>query len=118
MESTARLHKQDRHRQTARAAGYTVPDEPLRGTLAVAQWCAAAGIPADVVGRWVWVRFDERPSDATRAALCATGFRWVQTRGEWAHDCGFPSLRGAGRPRDKYGEVPVGAFAESEGGAL
>lgn len=73
----------------------------------VIQFCKEKDLPADVVGRWVWLRFDAKPDEDTRTLLKGAGFRWVKTRGEWAHNCGHPSRRGTGEPRWKYGSVPV-----------
>jgi len=79
----------------------------VSSTLDVVEFCCRHGIPADVVGRWVWVRFAEKPSAEVRALLKRNGFRWVQGRGEWAHACGIHSRRGHGNPRDKYGVLSV-----------
>lgn len=92
----------------ARAGGFDPPAERIDGTLAVVQWCAANGIPADLVGRWVWVSFDEKPAAAVLAMLKLAGFHWSRERGEWAHNCGHWSGPGKGSPRWKYGSVPVG----------
>jgi len=89
------------------------PDK-LANLIDVARWCDQRGLPAHVVGRWVWIRFPEKPDAETRAALKAVGFRWVPRRGEWAHNCGHPSTRGTCNPRWKYGQVPVSAVAELE----
>jgi len=80
---------------------------PSAGTLEIVQWCAAEHIPAELVGRWVWVEFAQKPDAATLAKMKARGFRWVKTRGRWAHDCGHKSRRGKGDPRDKYGTESV-----------
>lgn len=85
----------------------SVPDEKLNTTFDVVKWCADNDIPADLVGRWVWVKFDAKPSTEVRTALKAAGFRWCKNRGEWAHNCGHPSRRGTGNPRNKYGEVRI-----------
>lgn len=77
-------------------------------TAQVAAWCAEKGLNAEVVGKWVWVYFDEKPSDEVRAEIKAAGFRWVPKRGRWAHACGHRSRRnGRIDPRQKYGAVPV-----------
>lgn len=83
-------------------------------TFEVAEWCRAHAIPAEVVGRWVWVKFENKPDDSTRDALKARGFRWVKARSQWAHACGIRSRRGPGDPRERYGSVPV---LGEEGGA-
>lgn len=77
-------------------------------TAEVAAWCRDKGLAAEVVGKWVWITFDEKPSAELRAELKAAGFRWVPSRGRWAHACGVRSRRnGKVDPRIKYGAVPV-----------
>ena len=80
----------------------------------VIEFCKRHGFPADVVGRWVWIRFDEKPDARTRDLLKGAGFRWVKIRGQWAHNCGYHSRRGKGNPRWKYGSVPVSAITRDE----
>ena len=65
------------------------------------------GLNAELVGRWVWVRFDAKPDESTRKALKDFGFRWVPRRGMWANNCGHPSRHGIAHPFNKYGHVPV-----------
>jgi len=90
------------------------PAEKLTNLIDVARWCDAYGLPASIVGHWVWIRFDSKPGADIRAAVKAAGFRWVKRRGEWAHNCGHPTGRGRCDPRSKYGEVPVAALSELE----
>lgn len=90
------------------------PSEKLRNLIDVIKWCQVNGLPADVVGRWVWLKFDAKPDEDTRNALKAAGFKWVQRRKEWAHNCGHPSRHGKGNPRFKYGQVAVGEFSDSD----
>src|SRR5690606_30608361 len=72
----------------------------------VAAWCLAKDLDAEIVGKWVWVTFHEKPADELRAELKAAGFRWVHKRGQWAHNCGVKSRRGgAAHPRHKYGSI-------------
>jgi len=85
----------------------TAHPEPSAGTLEIVQWCAAEKIPAELVGRWVWVRFTEKPAKEVTEKLKARGFRFVGKRQAWAHDCGHKSRRGKGDPRDKYGAIDV-----------
>ena len=69
----------------------------------VLEFCKAQSLPARVVGRWVWVKFDSKPSTETRAGLKAMGFRWSRRRGQWAHNCGHSSRPARSyRPWDKY----------------
>ncbi len=98
------------------------PSEPLRETGEVVEWCAVnaerLGVEADLVGRWVWITFEAKPSAEVRSALKAAGFRWCTRRGAWAHNCGhwsLPSRRA--HPFEIYGRVPVGggaALSETE----
>ena len=91
------------------------PDQDrLQDIADVIEFCKAHGFPADVVGRWVWIRFDEKPDQATRDILKAAGFRWVKIRGQWAHNCGYHSRRGKGNPRWKYGSVPVSVITSDD----
>ena len=80
----------------------------------VIQFCKTHNLPADVVGKWIWLRFDSKPDVETLTLLKGAGFIWVKRRGEWAHNCGCPSGAGKGSPRWKYGQVPVSSFADSE----
>lgn len=73
----------------------------------VIEFCKSHGFPADVVGRWVWIKFDSKPDQEVRDSLKAAGFRWISKRGQWAHNCGHHSRRGKYNPRHKYGEIPV-----------
>ena len=44
---------------------------------------------AEVVGKWVWIQFDQKqPSDVTRV-LAELGFHWNRTRQSWQHPCGL-----------------------------
>lgn len=89
--------------------------QPMVGTLDLALWCERHKLPADVVGRWVWVEFAEKPAGEIIAALKAAGFHWNRKRECWQHDCGFPSAPSRNSdPREKYGSVSVSEFAESE----
>ena len=76
----------------------------------VIEFCRANHLPADVVGRWVWIRFNEKPGQEVRDLLKSFGFQWIQKRGQWAHNCGHYSRAGQGDPRFKYGEVSVDEY--------
>jgi hypothetical protein len=80
----------------------------------VIEFCKVNDFPADIVGQWVWIRFPEKPSKESRDALKSAGFKWINKRGQWAHDCGHPSRRGKGCPRAKYGEIPVSAITRDD----
>ena len=59
---------------------------------------------AEVVGKWVWIRFtDKQPSEVTRV-LAELGFHWNKTRQAWQHPCGTPPVEAATYdPRRRYG---------------
>jgi hypothetical protein len=86
-------------------------EKQAHNLIEVIEWCRAKGLTqADVVGRWVWILFDEKPPAELRQELKDFGFRWVKKRGQWAHNCGHPSRHGKVSPRAKYGSVPVSQF--------
>jgi hypothetical protein len=87
-----------------RVPGRSTSPDSLTNLIDVARWCDQHGLPGHVVGRWVSIRFPEKPDADTHAALKAVGFRWVKRRGEWAHNCAHPSTRGTCDPRWKYGQ--------------
>jgi hypothetical protein len=59
---------------------------------------------AEVVGKWVWIRFsDKQPPTITRI-LAELGFHWNNTRQTWQHPCGtIPDERATYDPRKRYG---------------
>jgi|SRR3569833_2250185 len=59
---------------------------------------------AEVVGKWVWIRFtDKQPPDITRV-LSELGFHWNNTRQSWQHPCGtIADDRANYDPRRRYG---------------
>ena len=74
-----------------------------------------------VVGRWLWVEFDEKPGPDTLRAVKILGFRWSRRRSAWQHPCGDTSRKKPARnydPRDKYGCIPVGAGRDDETGGM
>ena len=60
---------------------------------------------AKVVGRWVWITFDAKPSVEVRDFLKAEGFIWNRKRAAWQHCGGRPSRHAPYDPRGKYGEI-------------
>jgi hypothetical protein len=59
---------------------------------------------AEVVGRWVWIQFEQQPDVELRRQLAQFGFHWNATRQAWQHPCGV--FRDAGvtfDPRRKFG---------------
>jgi hypothetical protein len=58
---------------------------------------------AEVVGRWVWVEFQEPPAPEVRRQLAEFGFHWNRHRQLWQHPGGDQSRRGSGGdPRRRY----------------
>ncbi len=59
---------------------------------------------AEVVGKWVWVHFQEQPAAEIRQTLAQLGFHWNNTRQTWQHPCGTMAAERADYdPRRKYG---------------
>jgi hypothetical protein len=58
---------------------------------------------AEVVGRWVWIRFTEKQPREVTASLAQFGFHWNNTRQTWQHPCGALTQGSPGDPRAKYG---------------
>jgi hypothetical protein len=57
---------------------------------------------AEVVGKWIWIKFEEAPVERVRADLSQLGFHWNNTRKCWQHPCGETLPRGQEEPREKY----------------
>ncbi len=75
--------------------------EQLRQVL---EFCDANGLRCRVVGKWVWLKFENgKPSEELREKLKEIGFRWSPRRRQWAHNCGHSSMPAKGyKPWDKY----------------
>jgi hypothetical protein len=59
---------------------------------------------AEVVGKWVWVQFNDIPATKIRRQLAELGFHWNNARQSWQHPCGqFRDKRVNYDPRRKYG---------------
>ena len=69
----------------------------------VIAFCKKLNLAGKVVGKWVWVFFEDKPEDDLRKSLKDFGFRWSARRGGWAHNCGNPT-RSASKssPFEKY----------------
>ena len=83
----------------------------------VIQFCKTHNLPADKVGKWVWLRFPAKPPEQTRDLIKNAGFVWVKKRGQWAHSCGGYSWKRSKapyEPREKYGSVSVDRIEDSE----
>ena len=57
---------------------------------------------AEVVGKWVWVSFNEQPAPTLRQQLAQLGFHWNRQRQTWQHPCGAFRVRGEIDPHQKY----------------
>ena len=89
--------------------------ERLTSIVDVVVFCREHGLPADVVGRWVWIRFDRKPGREVRRVLKAAGFRWSSKREQWYHTCGCRSYgRGGPDPRFRYGSIRVESIPADE----
>ena len=59
---------------------------------------------AEVVGKWVWIQFEQKQPATVTAALSELGFHWNNARQSWQHPCGmFRDLSVPFDPRKKYG---------------
>ena len=69
----------------------------------VISFCKEHDFNAELVGKWVWITFDEKPDSYLRKTLKDFGFRWSKRRGKWAHNCGHPTKSAyQSSPWDKY----------------
>lgn len=69
----------------------------------VLEFCKELSLPARVVGRWIWVKFESKPNAGIRQSLKDFGFHWSRRRGQWAHNCGHSSRPAHSyKPWDKY----------------
>ena len=76
--------------------------------LEVLEFCKAQNLPARVVGKWVWIKFESKPSAEIRQAMKDFGFRWSKRRGQWSHSCGHTSRPARNyRPWDRYRTISV-----------
>jgi hypothetical protein len=57
---------------------------------------------AEVVGKWVWIQFQEKQPPTVTAELSQLGFHWNNTRQVWQHPCGQVTERADFDPRRKY----------------
>jgi hypothetical protein len=59
---------------------------------------------AEVVGKWVWIRFTEKQPRQVTALLAELGFHWNSDRQSWQHPCGtIPVAAATYDPRQRYG---------------
>ena len=57
---------------------------------------------AEVVGKWVWVTFQQQPAAELRQQLAQLGFHWNRERQAWQHPCGAFRLGSSSDPRERY----------------
>ncbi len=84
----------------ARKKNRTLPTTKVLSALH--QQLPAAYRLAEVVGKWVWVRFTEQPTAEIRQQLAQLGFHWNRERQAWQHPCGQFRLSSQQDPHDKY----------------
>jgi hypothetical protein len=58
---------------------------------------------AEVVGKWVWIRFEGKQPRQITAELAELGFHWNNRRQVWQHPCGQVMNRANYDPRRRYG---------------
>jgi hypothetical protein len=59
---------------------------------------------AEVVGKWVWIQFEQKQPAGVTRALSELGFHWNRKRQSWQHPCGlFRDMSVPFDPRRKYG---------------
>jgi hypothetical protein len=67
---------------------------------------------AEVVGKWVWIRFTEKQPRQVTALLAELGFHWNSERQSWQHPCGtIPIAAATYDPRKRYGRYFLAAQA-------
>lgn len=77
--------------------------ESSKSIIEVLEFCKIQALPARVVGKWVWIKFESKPSAEVRQSLKDFGFRWSRRRGQWAHNCGLSTRPAMNyKPWDKY----------------
>lgn len=57
---------------------------------------------AEVVGKWVWVQFEEKQPPQITLVLSQLGFHWNNKRQLWQHPCGTITEASLYDPRRKY----------------
>jgi len=59
---------------------------------------------AEIVGKWVWIRFECKQPQQVTMRLAELGFQWNNRRQSWQHPCGeFRHQRIVIDPRRRYG---------------
>lgn len=87
---------------------HTEQSKSNQSIIEVLEFCKSGNLPARVVGRWVWIKFESKPNAEIRQALKDFGFHWSRRRGQWSHNCGRPTKPARGyKPWDKYQTVSL-----------
>ena len=59
---------------------------------------------AEVIGKWVWIQFEQKQPPAVTRTLAELGFHWNYARQSWQHPCGtIVQERASYDPRRRYG---------------
>ena len=93
---------------------HTEQSKSNQSIIDVLDYCQKQELPARVVGKWVWIEFESKPSAEVRQGLKDMGFRWSKRRGQWAHNCGHSSRPARSyRPWDKYQTTTPESFVNA-----
>lgn len=68
----------------------------------------------EIVGRWLWAKFTNKPDKDMRQYLKDKGFRFNGKRKVWQHSCGIPCRHAPYDPRDKYHCLPATLAVQDE----
>jgi hypothetical protein len=86
----------------------TLKDKSNHSIIEVLEFCKTQNLPARVVGKWVWIEFESKPSAEIRQSLKDYGFRWSKRREQWAHNCGLPTKPALNyKPWEKYQTLSI-----------
>ncbi len=59
---------------------------------------------AEIVGKWVWIEFEDKQPVTVTRVLAELGFHWNNARQAWQHPCGiYRDRRATHDPRRRYG---------------
>ncbi len=58
---------------------------------------------AEVVGKWVWIQFEDKQPPEITGVLSQLGFHWNNRRQVWQHPCGQITDSANYDPRRRYG---------------
>jgi hypothetical protein len=69
----------------------------------------------EVVGKWVWVQFEEKQPKQVTVVLSQLGFHWNNKRQVWQHPCGTIAEASLSDPRRKYRSYFPGTVSATNG---